>query len=168
MLNGMLINPPQSIHNTTMPFGIYLPLGLLSVAASINEHVRVLLYGCIVESFKELRFGDFTYYGTPQRIIEEKIREFKPDFDNLKDKDLIYSACSRESPLISINKSSVKDIQILIQYLKRKLLQYYIQHPLCFIRKAMHQPKSVFRFLNFVSKSNIFDNFGFVKTLMTA
>jgi anaerobic magnesium-protoporphyrin IX monomethyl ester cyclase len=79
MTKVMLINPPQVGYKGSMPFNVYIPVGLLYIAAKIKDICNLQVLDCLVDGFEIKAQDDKTIYGTSLGIIENKIKKFNPD-----------------------------------------------------------------------------------------
>ena len=74
----MLINPPQKYFGKSLGFNAYFPVGLLSLAANVQDICDVRVFDCLIEKFSITEDDDFTVYGTSDEHIKEAISEFDP------------------------------------------------------------------------------------------
>jgi anaerobic magnesium-protoporphyrin IX monomethyl ester cyclase len=79
MIKVMLVNPPQVSYKGSMPFNVYIPIGLLYIAAKIKNICDLRVLDCLIDGFGKRVQNDKTIYGTSLDVIESKIRDFKPD-----------------------------------------------------------------------------------------
>ena len=53
MSRVLLINPPQTYYRESQGFSVYVPLGLLSMAAVLRTVCEVRVLDCLIESYAE-------------------------------------------------------------------------------------------------------------------
>lgn len=75
----LLIDSPSSLLDAMDPPRVFMPLGLLSLGAVLeNEGYQVRMYDPKL-SASYIRSGDHYYLGDPPPVIRQKIREYSPD-----------------------------------------------------------------------------------------
>jgi anaerobic magnesium-protoporphyrin IX monomethyl ester cyclase len=79
MTRVLLINPPQTYYERSQGFSVYLPLGILSLAAVVCDICDVEIYDALERDFEIRRNNGITRYGAPELKIEEAIRRSHPD-----------------------------------------------------------------------------------------
>ncbi|MDI9598227.1 MAG: radical SAM protein [Acidobacteriota bacterium] len=75
----LLINPPQTYFRGSQPFGVYFPLGLLYVAASVRDLSDVEIFDCLVRDFAVQELGDSMVYGAPLERVRTEMERAHPD-----------------------------------------------------------------------------------------
>jgi len=79
LLKVLLINPPRYYDGNPFDEGIYVPVGLLSVAASARLHCDVRLYDCLMSDAIVETVGDAKVFGAPPERIKAQLEECRPD-----------------------------------------------------------------------------------------
>jgi magnesium-protoporphyrin IX monomethyl ester (oxidative) cyclase len=97
MIKVMLINPPQKYYSLSSSFGLSVPLGLLSIAASIKDICNLQILDCLEKEFSIQSDNGFTLYGMPFKKIEEEIRAFNPEIAGIS---IPYSAQSENAEIV--------------------------------------------------------------------
>jgi len=98
MLKVMLINPPQKYFSRSSSFGLHIPLGLLSIAASVKNICDVKIFDCLLKDFEVKTTEEFTLYGTSFEKIEIEIRKFAPDIVGIT---IPFSAQSENARIVA-------------------------------------------------------------------
>ena len=109
MVRVMLINPPQRYYSESMRFGVYVPIGLLSVAAMIKDICDLKIFDGFAFGRKQKQKEGFLY-GVPTQEIEASVRDFNPDIvgisvpfsTQLESAVRIARLCKRIDPSIKI------------------------------------------------------------------
>lgn len=76
----LLINPKQTYYKGSDDFSTYVPVGLLSLAATIKNLCKVEIFDCLIDDFKITKKNNVTtQYGCDEFNIERKIIDYNPD-----------------------------------------------------------------------------------------
>lgn len=75
----LLIHPPQKHYMTSFDFGVYVPLGLLSLAACVRDLCEVHIYDALVRDFTVQREGHASVFGAPIDVVESFAIAYRPD-----------------------------------------------------------------------------------------
>jgi hypothetical protein len=75
----MLINPPRTSFEGSLDFGVHFPIGLLSIAAMIENICEVKVFDSFINNFEVSKTKNITIYGTPFKKIKEEIARFHPN-----------------------------------------------------------------------------------------
>ena len=79
-MKTLLINPPQTFFTGSQPVVAGLPLGMMHIAATLEEKgYDVEILDTLIADFKPRKKGDVKYYGMPWEKIKEEIKQRKPD-----------------------------------------------------------------------------------------
>ncbi|MBD3264115.1 MAG: radical SAM protein [Candidatus Omnitrophica bacterium] len=74
-----LINPPQKYYKKSLPFSLYIPIGLLSIASKIRNICKLDFFDFLAEDFTRINFGGYYIYGSQPETIKRRIAESRPD-----------------------------------------------------------------------------------------
>lgn len=79
MKKVLLINPPQTYYHGSQGFSVFLPLGLLYIAAMIRDICDVRILDCLITDFEEVHDTDTVTYGASLASVRGHIERFRPD-----------------------------------------------------------------------------------------
>ena len=74
----MLINPPLTLYEGSDRFGLFIPIGLLHVAANIRDIADVKVLDCAIHDFSVVQGNGQVQYGTVPENIRKALREHAP------------------------------------------------------------------------------------------
>jgi magnesium-protoporphyrin IX monomethyl ester (oxidative) cyclase len=79
-MKALLINPPQTFFPGSARVVVGLPLGIMYIAATLEEHgYETEILDTLIGDFKLQKIGDSKHYGMPLEKIKEKIRQSNTD-----------------------------------------------------------------------------------------
>ena len=70
MTRVLLINPPQTYNKKDQDFSVYFPIGLMYLAAMVNDICHVEIFDCLTIGF-ETKKGNLVTYGAPPELIRK-------------------------------------------------------------------------------------------------
>ena len=74
----MLINPPLTLYEGSDRFGLFIPIGLLHVAAVVREVADVKVLDCAMQDFSVVHGNGWAQYGAGPQSITKSLREYVP------------------------------------------------------------------------------------------